>query len=208
MGRFPVGTSDYTSQINGWKKENVEILFANMAPPDFASLWRQCFRAGFIPKVCTAGRAGMFPTAMQAIGGDLAQGVTSELLFHPAYPFKSSVTGETARQFCDAYEAASGKQWTQPIGGCYAGYEILADVLKRTQTLDKETIRKAFADTDLETLQGPTKFNKDNVAGTPSGCLQWVKGDKYPYNAVIVANGNYKNLPLQAKTASILDLRK
>ena len=208
MGRFPVGTSDYTSQINGWKKENVEILFANMAPPDFASLWRQCFRAGFIPKVCTAGRAGMFPTAMQAIGSDLALGVTSELLFHPAYPFKSSLTGETARQFCDAYESASGKQWTQPIGGCYAGYEILADVLKRAQTLDKETIRKAFADTDLETLQGPTKFNKDNVAGTPSGCLQWVKGKKYPYDAVIVANGNYKNLPLQAKTASILYLRK
>jgi branched-chain amino acid transport system substrate-binding protein len=208
MGRFPVGTSDYTSQINGWKKENVEILFANMAPPDFASLWRQCFRAGFIPKVCTAGRAGMFPTAMQAIGSDLALGVTSELLFHPAYPFKSSLTGETARQFCDAYEEASGKQWTQPIGGCYAGYEILADVLKRAQTLDKETLRKAFADTDLETLQGPTKFNKDNVAGTPSGCLQWVKGKKYPYDAVIVANGNYKNLPAQAKTASILDLRK
>ena len=50
MGRFPAGTSDYTTQINGWKKGNVEILFANMSPPDFAALWRQCFRAGFIPK--------------------------------------------------------------------------------------------------------------------------------------------------------------
>jgi branched-chain amino acid transport system substrate-binding protein len=207
-GRFPAGTKDYTSQINGWKKGNVEILFANMSPPDFAALWRQCFRAGFIPKACTAGRAGLFPSAMQAIGGDLALGVTSELLFHPAYPYKSSLTGETTKQFCDTYEEASGKQWTQPIGGFYAGYEVLADVLKRAQTLDKETIRKAFLATNLETLQGPTKFTKENVATTPSGCLQWVKGKKYPYDAVVVANGNYKMLPVQANTVSIHDLRK
>jgi branched-chain amino acid transport system substrate-binding protein len=207
MGRFPVGTSDYTTQINGWKNGNVEILFANMAPPDFAALWRQCFRTGFIPKVCTAGRAGLFPTAMEVIGGDLGLGVTSELLFHPAYPFKSSLTGETSKQFCDAYEKASGKQWTQPIGGCYAGYEILADALRRAQTLDKEVFRKALADTNLETLQGLTQFKKDNVAVTPSCCLQWVKGEKFPFKAVIVANGNYKNLPVQERAVSIHELQ-
>lgn len=201
-----MGTSDYTTQINGWKKENVEILFANTSPPDFAALWRQCFRAGFIPKVCTAGRAGLFPSAMEAIGGDLGLGITSELLFHPAYPFKSSLTGETTKQFCDAYEKAAGKQWTQPIGGCYAGYEILADALRRAQTLDKEMVRKALAATDLETLAGPTKFTKENIAVTPSGCLQWVKGKKFPFKALVVSNGNYKNLPVQGKTVSIHEL--
>jgi branched-chain amino acid transport system substrate-binding protein len=208
MGRFPAGTKDYTSQINGWKKGKVEILFANMSPPDFSALWRQCFRAGFIPKACTAGRAGLFPSALKAIGSDLALGVTSEVLFHPSYPFKSSLTGETTKQFCDAYEEASGKQWTQPIGGCYSGYEILADVLRRAQTLDNEAIRKAYLDTNLDTLAGPIKFTEKNVATTPSGCLQWIKGKKYAYDAVVVANGNYKMLPVQTKTVSIHDLRK
>ena len=203
LGRFPEGTRDYTTQINGWKKENVEILFANMAPPDFATLWRQCYRMGFIPKACTAGRAGLFSSAIEAIGGGLGRGVTSEAVWHSAYPFKSSLTGETSKQFSDAYEVATGKQWTQPIGGCYSGYEILADALRRAQTLDKETIRKALADTELETLQGPTKFTKDNIAVTPSGCLQWVKGKKYPFEAVLVSNGNYNNLPVQAKMVSI-----
>jgi len=203
LGRFPEGTRDYTTQINGWKKENVEILFANMAPPDFATLWRQCHRMGFIPKACTAGRAGLFSSAIEAIGGGLGRGVTSEAVWHSAYPFKSSLTGETCKQFSDAYEKATGKQWTQPIGGCYSGYEILADALRRAQTLDKETIRKALADTELETLQGPTKFTKDNIAVTPSGCLQWVKGKKYPFEAMLVSNGNYNNLPVQAKMVSI-----
>jgi branched-chain amino acid transport system substrate-binding protein len=208
MGRFPMDTRDYTSQINGWKMANVEVLFANMSPPDFATLWRQCFRTGFIPKVCTAGRAGLFPSAMEAIGEDLAVGVNSELIFHPAYPYKSSLTGQTAQEFCDAYEKSAGKQWTQPIGNFHAGYEIVADVLKRARSIDRETIRKAIIDTDLDTLQGPTKFTKDNVAVTPSGCIQWVKGDKYPYKALLVANGNYKMLPIQGKMLSIPILRK
>lgn len=208
MGRFPDGTRDYTSQIAGWKKANVEILFANMSPPDFATLWRQCFRTGFIPKVCTAGRAGLFPAAMEAIGSDLATGVNSELIFHPAYPYKSTLTGQTAQEFCDEYEKSAGKQWTQPIGNFHAGYEIVADVLRRAQSLDSETIRKAIMDTDLLTLQGPTQFNKDNVAVTPSGCIQWVKGEKYRYDALLVANGNYKILPIQGRMKSIPDLRK
>ena len=203
-----MGTRDYTSQINGWKKANVEILFSNMSPPDFAALWRQCFRSGFIPKVSTAGRAGLFPAALEAIGGDLAVGVNSELIFHPAYPFKSSLTGQTAQEFCDEYEKSAGKQWTQPIGNFHAGYEIVADVLNRAQSLDRETIRNAIIATDLLTLQGPTKFTKDNVAVTPSGCIQWIKGDKYPFKALLVANGNYKMLPLQGKMTSIPKLRQ
>ena len=206
FGRFPPGTMDYTSQINGWKRENVEILNANMAPPDFAILWRQCQQMGFRPKVCTAGRAGLFSSAMEALGDNLGLGILCEAIWLPSFPFKSSLAGYTAREFCRAYEAASGKQWTQPLGGNYAGYEILADVLKRAQTLDKETLRKAIAATDMETLQGRTKYNKDNVSVQPSGCLQWVKGKKFPFDAVLVSNGNYKILPIEAKTASIHEL--
>lgn len=206
FGRFPPGTIDYTSQINGWKKEKVEILNANMAPPDFATLWRQCHQMGFIPKVCIAGRAGLFSSAMEAIGGNLGLGVLSEAVWLPAFPFRSSLAGYTAKEFCNTYEAASGKQWTQPLGGCYAGYEILADALKRAQTLDKEILRKAIAATDMETLQGHTKFTKDNVSVQATGCLQWVKGNKFPFDAVLVSNGNYKILPIERKAVSIHEL--
>ena len=207
LGRFPAGTMDYGTIIAGWKKENVEIMFANMSPPDFARVWRQAFRENFIPKIATIGRAAMFPAAVEALGGDLGLGVSSEAPWHPSYPFKSSLTGETAKQVSDAYEAQSGKQWIVPLGGTYSGYEIVADVLKRAQTLDKETLRKAFAATNLNTLQGPTKFNEKNVAITPSGGLQWVKGKKFPFDCMLVANGNYKMLPTDAKMASIHDLR-
>ncbi len=207
IGRFPAGTMDYGTIISGWKKENVEIMFANMSPPDFTRVWRQAFRENFIPKIATVGRALMFPTAVEAVGGDLGLGTSTEAVWHPSYPFKSSLTGETARQLSEAYEAASGKQWTAPLGGLYAGFEIVADVLKRAQTFDKEALRKAFAATDLATIQGHTKFNEKNVSITPSGGLQWVKGKKFPFDPVLVASGNYKMLPKDGKMLSIHELR-
>ena len=207
FGRFPPGTRDYTSQINGWKKENVEILNSNMTPPDFAILWRQCQQVGFRPKICTAGRAGLFSTAMEALGGDLGLGILSEAVWLPSFPFKSSLGGYNSREFADNYEAAAGKQWTQLLGGHWTGYEILANVLRRAQTLDRETLRKAIADTDMDTIGGHVTFRKDNTCVVPSGCLQWVKGKKFKYEAVLVSGGKYKELPIERKTVSLHKLR-
>jgi branched-chain amino acid transport system substrate-binding protein len=207
IGRFPAGTMDYSTIISGWKKENVEILFANMSPPDFTKVWRQCFRENFIPKICTVGRALMFPTAVEAIGEDLGLGTSTEAVWHPSYPFKSSLTGESGKELADAYESSTGKQWTAPLGGLYGGYEIVADVLKRAQTLDKESLRQAFAATNLNTIQGQIKFTEKNIAIVPSGGLQWIKGKKFPFHPVLVSNGNYKMLPKEAKMVSIHELR-
>jgi branched-chain amino acid transport system substrate-binding protein len=206
-GRFPAGTMDYGTIISSWKKENVEIMFGNMSPPDFARVWRQCLRENFIPKVCTVGKALMIPTAVEAIGGDLGIGTSTEAVWHPSYPFKSSLTGETARALSDAYEAATGKQWCESLAASYGGYEIVADALKRAQTLDKETLRKAIAATDLDTVLGHIKFTEKNISITPSGALQWVKGKKFPYHPVLVSNGNYKMLPKEGKLVSIRELR-
>jgi ABC-type branched-subunit amino acid transport system substrate-binding protein len=90
----------------------------------------------------------------------------------------------------------------------FSGYEILADVLRRAQTLEKEALRKALADTDIDTIQGHTKFRKDNTAIIPAGCFQWVKGKKFKYDAVLVSNGRYKELPLERKTVSLHELRQ
>ena len=207
LGRFPEGIMDFGTFINGWKREKVEILFANLSPPDFTRAWRQCFREGFIPKICAIGRALLFPSAVEALGGDIGLGTSTEGIWHPTFPFKSSLGGVTPRELCDAYEAAFGKEWTAPLGHIYAGYEIIIDALKRAQTLDKETVRNAIAATDLETVAGRIKFSKENVSVVPGGLYQWVKGKKFPFECKLVSNGNYKFLPTQGKLVSIPELR-
>ena len=92
-----------------------------MTPPDFAILWRQCQQLGFRPKICTAGRAGLAATAMEALGGDLGLGILCEAIWLPSFAFKSSLGGYTPRELADAYEKAAGKQYTQLLGGHWTG---------------------------------------------------------------------------------------
>ena len=87
-GRFPNKTPDYTSFIDLWKKEKVEILTSIQPPPDFAAAWRQCFQQGFIPKMCTGGKPILFPSAVQALGGNLPNGLTTCVWWSPYAPIQ------------------------------------------------------------------------------------------------------------------------
>jgi len=195
-GTFPYGTQDFTALINTWKKANVEILFGNVITPDFVTCWRQCAQMGFKPKIAFVSRAILFPAAVEALGGDLAQGLTSELWWSPQHPFSSSLTGETAKDLCDAYTKETGKQWSQPIGFKHAAYEILADSLTRAASLDKEEIRQAIGATDLDTIVGHVKYNDENYSRTPLVGGQWVKGDTFPWKLNVVYNREHPEIPL------------
>jgi branched-chain amino acid transport system substrate-binding protein len=208
-GRFPPGTMNFASIIDKFKKGNVEILFGNLTPPDFARAWRQCFRLNFLPKICCIGRAIFFPTAVEALGGDLGLGTSCEAPWHPSYPFKSSLGGYNSQVLADAYETAKGKQWTEPLGYCYFGYEILADALKRAKTLKKDVVRNALAGTDMGTLLGHIKFDETNTSKTPAGGQQWVKGTgKFQYDSKLVSAGNWKHvMKPEGKLLTIQEIR-
>ena len=200
-GRFPHKTPDYTSFIDTWKKEKVEILTGVQPPPDFAAAWRQCFQQGFIPKMSTHGKPILFPSAVQAIGGNLPSGLTTCVWWSPQHPFKSSIAGYSAKDLCDAWTEKTQRQWTQPIGFTYATFEVAADALKRAGTLDKEKLRQAIAQTDMRTIVGPVKFGKENYSKTPMVGGQWVKGQKWPWELEIVENNQYPEIK---KTANLV----
>jgi branched-chain amino acid transport system substrate-binding protein len=202
-GTFPYGTQDFTSQINAWKKEKVEILFGNVITPDFVNCWRQCHQMGFKPKIATVARAILFPASVEALGQDIAQGLSTEVWWSPHHPFTSSLTGESAKDLCDAYTQATGKQWSQPIGFKHAAYEILADALTRAKTLKKKKVLKAIADTKLDTIVGTIKYNDENYSRTPLVGGQWVKGEKFPWELKIVHNAEHKNIPLSGKLLAL-----
>ena len=125
----------------------------------------------------------------------------SEVWWSPFHPFKSSLTGESAKDLCDAWTASTGKQWTQPIGFKYAGFEIAYDALSRAQTLDKNKLLEAIAATDLNTIVGPIKYNDQNYSETPLVGGQWVKGQKFPWDLQIVWNDKHPNIQ---KTADMV----
>ena len=158
-GRYPSGLQDWTSVIKRLKEGGVEILTGSMAPPDFSSAFRQMHQQGFVPKIASVGRAALFPSGVNAIGGDLPQGLVVDIHWSPEYPFKSALTGETGQQVVGAWDKEVKKQWTQVIGFKYAGMELAIDIFKRARSVDKNKVLDAIAKTDVETLIGRVKFD-------------------------------------------------
>jgi branched-chain amino acid transport system substrate-binding protein len=197
-GRFQNLTSDFSAQISAFKKADAQIVTGVVIPPDFKTFWTQAKQQGFKPKVVSVGKALLFPSAVEALG-DLGDGVSTEVWWTPSHPFKSSLTGATAAAYGQAYEKATSKQWTQPLGFAHALFEIAADTLKRTKDVNsKAAIRDALVATNLNTIVGPIAWGKGpvkNVAKTPLVGGQWVKGKKYKYDLVIVNNQTAPAIP-------------
>ncbi len=149
-----------------------------MIPPDFATFWSQAAQQGFKPKIATIGKALLFPSAVSALG-DRGDGLSSEIWWSPSHPFKSSLTGQTAKQLCEAYTAAMGKPWTQPIGFKYGLFEVAIDALKRAKSpKDPKAILEAIVATNLNTIVGPISWGRGpvkNVSKTPLVGGQWTK---------------------------------
>jgi branched-chain amino acid transport system substrate-binding protein len=200
-GRFQNMNNDFSAQIAAFKKEGVEIVTGVVIPPDAKTFLTQAKQQGFHPKVVTLGKALLFPTAIEALGGD---GLSTEVWWTPEHPFSSSLTKQSARQLADSYEATTKKQWTQCIGFVHALFEVAVDVLKRTKDLGNAgSIRDAIAATSVKTVVGEVKWGGagpfKNVCRTPLVLGQWSKGTKHRYELAIVNNQAAPSIPSSGK---------
>lgn len=195
-GRFPMGTPDYSNMIMMLKRKGVDIVVANMITPDFVTCWRQFYQQGFIPKVFTIGKGAHFTSDIVALGGDLGHGITREDLWDATFPFKSSLTGQTAGELTREYESASGKKGDCTIGYDMSTFEVINDVFTRAKSVDREKVRKALSETNLDTVYGHIQYDERNISEMPVVQSQWLKGKDGKWGKVVVANGAFKDIPV------------
>jgi len=201
-GRYQPLNNDFSSQIAAFKAAGCEIVTGVMIPPDFATFWSQAAQQGFKPKVVTIGKALLFPASVGALG-DRADGLTTEAWWTPTFPYKSSLTGESAQQLADSYTKASGKPWTATLGFAHAIFEVAFDVVKRTADLsDPKAILAAITSTKLNTIVGPVDWTGGgpvkNVSKTPLAGGQWNKTAN-GYELSVVANPQHPEIPIAGK---------
>ena len=205
-GRYPNLNDDFSSQIAAFKKANVQIVTGVPIPPDWTTFWKQALQQDFHPKIASVGKALLFPTAAEALGNDGA-GMSTELWWSPFHPYRSSLTGQSARALGTQYEKATKRQWTQPVGFAHGLFEVAADVLRRTRNIDdKESIIEAVKATNLNTIVGRVSWKTGpvpNVTKTRLAGAQWRKGAKHEYELVVVSNKRVPGLKRQAKLKPI-----
>jgi len=207
-GRYQNLSSDFTAQINAFKKANAQILTGVVLPPDFTTFWKQAQQQGFRPKAASVGKAILFPSSVEALGKD-GHNLSSEVWWTPAHPFKSSLTGQTCGQLAEAFTAATKQQWSQPVGFAHALFEVVFNVLGRTADVGKnEAILDAIVKTKMNTIVGPVDWTGGgpvkNVSKTPLVGGQWRFVDKkFKYDLVITANDTAPSIPLGGKMEPI-----
>jgi branched-chain amino acid transport system substrate-binding protein len=200
--------------IGTFKKEGAEIFTGLMIPPDWSNLWKQCKQQGWNPKIVDLAKAVLFSSGMEALG-DVGYGIAGPQYWHPTFPYKSSLSGETCQEFADDYEKRTGEMWQQPVLH-YITFEVAVDALKRTTNVDdKEEIIRSIAATKMETtIAGPIDFTApvdmagnhpvQNVVSTPLYGGQWIKGTKYPFDLKIVSNAAAPDVTVQGKLESLV----
>jgi len=204
-GRFQSPINDFSSFLAEFKKGGVEIVTGVVPPPDFANFWNQAGQQGFKPKIVTVAKATEFPAPIAAFG-DRAVGLTVELMWSPAHPFRSSLTGQSSRELADAYMKESGRPWTVPLGFKHSLFEVALDALKRAGSKDPKAIRDAIATTKLDTCVGPINFKTGpvpNVCKTPLVAGQWQRRGS-GLELVIVDNSQ---APMIARQAELQPIR-
>jgi branched-chain amino acid transport system substrate-binding protein len=200
-GRFPPVSDDYTAQISAFKAAGVAIVTGVLVPPAFATFWSQAAQQGFRPKIVTVGKALLFPSAIAALG-DRGDRLSTEIWWTPSHPFKSGLTGQSAKELTDAYTKATARPWTQPIGFKHALFEVAIDVLKRAKDpFDRMAVLAAIKSTDYRSIVGPVKWSGapvKNVTKTPLVAGQWRKTAN-GFDLVICENETASQIPLQDK---------
>lgn len=202
IGRFAPGSDDFSAQIQAFKKEGVEIVTGLFAPPEWASFVRQSAQMGFRPKVETIAKALLFPSGVQALGPK-ANGMSTEIWWSPAYPFRSSLTGQSARELADGYTRATGREWTQPIGVMHALVEAGIAALKGSgNPKDPARVADAIRTMKQDTVIGRLDFGGSGIRNVSKMRVvggQWIVDARGKPEIVVTHNGTAPEIPVQRK---------
>jgi branched-chain amino acid transport system substrate-binding protein len=206
-------SEDFTSEITAFKKSGAEICSGVQSPPDFTNFWKQCSQQGYQPKILTISKALLFHQTIEAVG-DIGIGCSDHMVWHPKFPYKSYLTGQTCEEYAAQYTTDTGKQWGQPLGQL-GKYEWAVDVLKRTPNVDdKESYLDPIKTTKFSDINGDVDFTAPVQMGTahpvPNVCKikiaggQWGKSEdpKFKYD-IYITYGQDPNMPIQKKFEAI-----
>ncbi len=198
-GRFEPFTPDFSAQIAAFKESGCEIITGNMITTDFINFWTQAKQQDFHPKIVTIGKALLFQTAIAKLGA-YGEGLTSEIWWSPDHPYRSSLTGQSARELADSYSLMTNRPWTQPLGFQHALFEIVANVISRAEDLsDPSAIAHAIADTNMETIIGTVNWKNGPVPNISKTALvggQWQKLPNGKMDLKIVNNAQAPHVPV------------
>lgn len=160
---FPVGTTNFSSQVAEAMDAEAEVVIAQITPPDAIALVKEMKAAGYQPKVMFIEKGSNFGAWTLATEG-LGEGIMA------ASWFAEGEGNVREAEFIDEFtELAGGKN--SDLGTVVFTYtvaRVMLDAIAAAGSTDADAIVAALAAIDAEYPAGHVKFAEDNSLGLPA----------------------------------------
>lgn len=165
---FPVGNTNFSSQVAEAKASGADIVMSQIIPPDGIALLKEMKTQGYDPKLMFMEKAGNTGGWVDITEG-LGQGVLA------ANWWAEGMGLDREAEFISKYEKIAGGK-NSNLGCIVDGYSIttvLLDAIKAAGSTDAAKVNDAIGKTDIVTPAGPVKFDKDHAAALVVVQTQW-----------------------------------
>ncbi len=196
--RYQDGDPDIGSFVTTFQDANAQILTGIPGILDFSTFWTVAQANSYQPTIATISGQAAFPAAVDYVGATAA-GISCEVWWSPTFPYRSSITGQSAAELARAYTSAMKLQWSQAVGSTHAMFEVARAALIKAGSPSRADVNDALSGLTVKTIAGPLSWRTGpvkNVAATPLLGGQWQQGTTYPLELVIVANKQDPKIPL------------
>lgn len=162
-------TQDFTDLILAMQDAEVDVLLSLPNPPDGITLATQMAELDWEPAFSVIIRAPDAPTWSQALetNGDY-------VAFMPGW--HNAMAFEGVDELNEKHIEMMGRPADPIVGPSYAAVQIVAAAIEDAGTLDRDAIRDAILETDMETVIGPVTFNEDGTGNVVTAILQYQGG--------------------------------
>jgi branched-chain amino acid transport system substrate-binding protein len=168
-------TRDFRPMLKQLKRKNPDVIAMASYLNDAVCIMRQCRELDINPLLFVGLGGGFTLPQFGDLAADAANYVCSISVWNPSVPYAGSK--EFYEKYLDLYHTEPDFHGAE----AYAAMQVVADVLRRTKSLDLEELRNALVSTDMTTIIGRVKFisygKKTQQNRLPTYLVQWVGGN-------------------------------
>jgi len=145
---YPNGTTDFSDLLNKVKATKPDVLVAaSIRLQDLVTITRQMRGVGLNVAMFSAVPYGLLPDYYKQLGKE------AEFVYSGSF-WETGLAYPGNREFVAAYEKEFNRAPAVQSAGAYAGCQLLAEMVRRTRSLDSDKLREALLTLKTKTIVG------------------------------------------------------
>lgn len=159
---YPVGSLDHSTAITSIKSADPDWIYVTGYTQDLVLFRQQMADLGVEAPIVTMITGPAYQEFIDNLGS-LADGVTSATWWHPATNYSGDDVFGSSKEFYDAVAEATGEEADYVYASSAAALIALTKAIETAGSTDRDAVREALQQMELDTFFGPINFREDGM---------------------------------------------